>query len=510
MHRNIKALLCALSLAYVPARATVVGPTVLSTTVSASANSGKGTLTITGQNFSSGAVVTLNNLSFPVVSASATQIVANFPNSAPISSFAPGTYALSLGNTNPLLSIFLVGFTAEIGGVGPQGPTGAPGPAGPAGQNGAAGAIGPQGPPGPTGPMGVMGLIGATGPAGPIGPTGKTGPSGPAGSQGTAGATGPAGATGASGPTGPSGANFAVSPQQIATLKWYGFASTPGPNATTINMPTNMAFDGQYMWVLSAAGPVVKFDTLGEQLGSYGVCIHPGAIAYDGAFRMYVSCPQQGTVTQVLPDGTLAGTYALGGSPQGIACDGLNMWVANFSNNTVVKLDARLVPSNAPVTIPVGRGPSGVAVEGTHVWVTNATDNTVTEIDAASGSVLGTFAAGGSPAAIAFDGAHMWVANEFSPGSVTEIDVSNGKTLGTFPVAAPPVAIAFDGRHMWVSSAGNVIEFDAANGQVLGSFPIGTSSIFSNTISTATATGLAFDGRFMWVGDLGNNLVVRF
>lgn len=77
-----------------------------------------GTLTINGQNFGGSPTVSLNNLSFPTVSAARNQIVANFPSGQPPSSFTPGTYFLVESYKNQLPSIFEV----AIGANGPQGP----------------------------------------------------------------------------------------------------------------------------------------------------------------------------------------------------------------------------------------------------------------------------------------------------------------------------------------------------------------------------------------------------
>jgi hypothetical protein len=149
-------------------------------------------LTISGQNFGSNPVVTLDNSNFATVSASASQIVAIFPSGSPPSSFTPGTYFLTLQYKNQLPAIF----TVDIGANGPQGPQGIAGPAGPQGLQGTqglTGATGAMGPPGPMGPAGAAGIAGATGSPGPQGlqgPPGIAGPPGPAGPAGISGGSG--------------------------------------------------------------------------------------------------------------------------------------------------------------------------------------------------------------------------------------------------------------------------------------------------------------------------------
>jgi hypothetical protein len=176
---------------------------------SATVNSSAATLTVTGQNFGSSPLVTLDNLNFPTLpgSTSSTQIVATFPSGMTPASFSPGTYFLTIQYKNQLPSLFSV----AIGATGQEGPQGVAGPAGVSGAQGiqgvpgTPGAPGALGPPGPAGATGIQGTAGPTGPAGPAGANGSSGPAGPSGSDGPAGANGSQGPAGPTGPTGPAG-----------------------------------------------------------------------------------------------------------------------------------------------------------------------------------------------------------------------------------------------------------------------------------------------------------------
>jgi hypothetical protein len=162
--------------------------------ISATVNNTNATLTVTGLNFGSNPVITLNNLNFPAVAGatSSTQIVANFPAGMPPASFTPGTYFLTVQYKNQLPSLFSVNIGA-VGAPGPQGVAGPPGVQGTSGPVGAAGAmgvpgpVGPQGAPGAAGSQGIQGLPGAAGAPGSIGPAGPQGPAGPAGPAGSSG-----------------------------------------------------------------------------------------------------------------------------------------------------------------------------------------------------------------------------------------------------------------------------------------------------------------------------------
>jgi hypothetical protein len=147
------------------------------------------TLTISGTNFGTSPTVTLGTVLLGVQSATATQIVANFPPASPPSNFAPGDYFLQVVFANKTVTIFDV----TLGVVGPQGMQGLIGPQGPKGDTGAAG---PQGPKGNTGATGAAGPAGAQGQQGNAGPQGSVGPQGPPGAAGAAGAPGTNGTNG--------------------------------------------------------------------------------------------------------------------------------------------------------------------------------------------------------------------------------------------------------------------------------------------------------------------------
>ncbi|HXI44055.1 MAG TPA: collagen-like protein, partial [Bryobacteraceae bacterium] len=90
------------------------------------------------------------------------------------------------------------------------------------------GAVGPSGPPGAQGPQGIRGLQGAQGATGPAGPPG------------------PAGSPGPPGMPGPVGPNRLA----IALLRWYTANQTVSFSFTG-NHPTELAFDGSNMWVVT-------------------------------------------------------------------------------------------------------------------------------------------------------------------------------------------------------------------------------------------------------------------
>src|ERR1700683_623679 len=86
-------------------------------------------------------------------------------------------------------------------------------------------------------------------------------------------------------------------------------------------------------------------------------------------------------------------------------------------------------------TIAVGIGPIGVSSDGIHVWVANESSNTVSELDASTGAVLQTIDVGDYPIGVSSDGTHVWVTNSGTGAkSVSEIDASTGTVVRTIAV----------------------------------------------------------------------------
>src|SRR4029077_5955072 len=73
-----------------------------------------------------------------------------------------------------------------------------------------------------------------------------------------------------------------------------------------------------------------------------------------------------------------------------------------------VALAQSLDPANFQIeSFPVGSSPENLVFDGANIWVTNWSDNTVTKLRASDGANLGTFRVGRNPYHITFDGANI-------------------------------------------------------------------------------------------------------
>ncbi len=249
--------------------------------------------------------------------------------------------------------------------------------------------------------------------------------------------------------------------------------------------------------------------------------------------------PNQIAILKWYPANTSA-QFSVGRSPWGVAFDGSNVWVSNFSSDTVIKL--RASDGSLLGTFKTGNGPTAMAFDGENLWVANSGSDSVSKIRgrdvrwswenicrarlqmelpstgrvfccckrpwqqyyarlrATDGKVLGTFPTGKAPACVAFDGSNVWVNNSLS-ASVTKLQGSDGTNLGEFPVGDGAEAIAFDGSNMWItnSDSNSVTKLRASDGSALGTFPGLPDSIGDRV----------FDGQSMWVTNYRSNTIMK-
>lgn len=164
---------------------------------------------------------------------------------------------------------------------------------------------------------------------------------------------------------------------------------TPGPGCLASDVveeiavgdsPGNMAFDGEFMWVLhSGSQNVTKIRSVDGPLDdtdkiALNIDVGKEAIAFDGEHMWIVN--KNATVAKVsISDNEVIAEFDVGPSPKDIAFDGDAMWIVNENGNSVTKLrasDGLLVG-----TYPVGKSPTGIAFDGVNMWVSSSDRNTV-------------------------------------------------------------------------------------------------------------------------------------
>jgi YVTN family beta-propeller protein len=227
---------------------------------------------------------------------------------------------------------------------------------------------------------------------------------------------------------------------------------------------------------------------------------------------------------------TVVATIALQGDPEGIAADEQAVWVAEYSNNSVVRID--LKTNTVAKRYPVGMRPVGLAVGEGAVWVTSNWADEVWTIDLKTDEVRGSpIRVGRGPLDVAVGLGSVWVTNSGS-GTVSRIDPRTRQVVATIPLGPEPIGVAVSNSVVWVTAFkdNRVWRIDPRTNRVIGqpisvnrgpttviASPLGVwitsqpanlsrieeirNAVASTTTVGQSASGIAAVGRQIWVTD---------
>jgi YVTN family beta-propeller protein len=170
--------------------------------------------------------------------------------------------------------------------------------------------------------------------------------------------------------------------------------------------------------------------------------------------------------------GAISAVVPVGSSPSSVAAGEGAVWVANYSDDTVSRIDP---VTHAVQTIPAGSTPSGIAVGAGAVWVANNFSGTVSWINPAVNRVVKTIPVGSGPSGVAVGYRSVWVANS-SEGTLSRIDAVTGAPGKPIALGAGATDVAAGLDAVWVSDEANgqVVRFDPQTDQVSGAISVGT------------------------------------
>jgi YVTN family beta-propeller protein len=187
----------------------------------------------------------------------------------------------------------------------------------------------------------------------------------------------------------------------------------------------------------------------------------------------------------------IVGQAMVGASPSRVAIGAGAVWVTNFDDRTV----SRVNPDTHDVqqTIQVGAGPSGVAVGNGAVWVANNLDGTLSRIDPQTNAVVQVIPVANGASAVAYGERSLWVANS-GEQTVSRINPRSGTVKATIPVGASPTGLAVGGGAVWVTSEStrSVLRIDPHTNAIAQTIYVGRGP-----------TGIAFGEGSVWAA---NNL----
>nr|WP_324257862.1 hypothetical protein [Cellvibrio fontiphilus] len=263
-----------------------------------------------------------------------------------------------------------------------------------------------------------------------------------------------------------------------------------------------------------------------------------------------------GAVTTLAGSGPLAGsadgTGAAAGffMPSGITTDGTYLYVADTDNHKIRKIEI----ATAVVTTLAGRGsrgsadgigtaasfhyPDGITTDGTHLYVADFGNDAIRKIEIATAAV--TWLAGSSdksadgtglaaifysPAGITTDGTHLYVADtnnhkirkiEIATGVVTTLagsgSIGSADGTGTAARFSSPEGITTDGTHLYIADTWNhkIRKIVIATGVVTtlaGNYSYGSADGIGLAASFDLPTGITTDGTNLYVADAFNKKI---
>jgi YVTN family beta-propeller protein len=215
----------------------------------------------------------------------------------------------------------------------------------------------------------------------------------------------------------------------------------------------------------------------------------PSALASGGG-AVWVANYNQGTVSRIDPAlRTVVQTLEVGSTPTGVAVSAGAVWVTDNYGAKVFRIDPNV--NRVVQSIPVGNAPTGVAVGDGSVWVANSSDGTLTRIDATTGGVSSTITLGGSPTGVAVGLGSVWVSDQ-ADNRVVRVDPQTDQVSAVLGVGTGPTALAVGFGSIWVANSldGTVSRIDPATDSVEAAIGAGNGA---GTIATGQ--------RALWVAN---------
>jgi DNA-binding beta-propeller fold protein YncE len=226
----------------------------------------------------------------------------------------------------------------------------------------------------------------------------------------------------------------------------------------------------------------------------------PDALAYDGV-NIWVTDKLSKTVTKLSPSDCTSplGVFPTSSAPSDIIYALDSIWVTTRDNKVTRMSLAGTVLATFDAG-PPGSWPATLLYAGDALWVASWQTNKIRKLDPNTGAVLGDYSTGRMPSDLAYDGDYIWIAN-FDDNTLSRLDAETGASPGTVAVGGKPVWLLYVGGHIWVANqAGDTItKLRATDRVVVDTFDTGD-----------FPDALAFDGVDIWAVHQGDNTLSRF
>jgi YVTN family beta-propeller protein len=231
--------------------------------------------------------------------------------------------------------------------------------------------------------------------------------------------------------------------------------------------------------------------TVATTAGTIAIRIGTGSARKCGAFSQLAVAP------------VVAARITVGRSPSDVAIAPNGVWVTNWFDNTLTRIDPATskVLQTLTLTLLGNAGTEAIAFGDGSLWVTttewdtsgNPLAGSLERVNPTTGQQQATIPIGKGAYDVEASPGAVWVA-AFDDNSVLRIDTATNTVAATIPVPGGPLGVAFGAGSLWVSSAvGKLARIDPATNSIV------------TTISTQDSGGfVAFGGGAVWVTNAGH------
>jgi hypothetical protein len=189
----------------------------------------------------------------------------------------------------------------------------------------------------------------------------------------------------------------------------------PGPvttlSATLGNLPFSLTTDGSDIWTANqgvGAGVSIVNPDNGATITVTAQLFNVSGILFDGT-NIFVTDRGDNTLKRLDANGTVVQFVHTGAEPDIPVFDGSNIWVPNFTGNSVTVVRARDLQQLAVLTGNGLNHPFQAAFDGQRILVTNTMGNSVSLWKATDLTPLGSFDMADSPTGASSDGINFWI-----------------------------------------------------------------------------------------------------
>ena len=374
----------------------------------------------------------------------------------------------------------------------------------------------------------------------------------------------------------------------VSSFAGYGFAGADGTGLTArFNSPEGVTSDGTNLYIADFGNNTIRkmviatgvVTTMAGTAGSSGSAdgtgsaarfFSPQGITHDGT-NLFVADYNNHTIRKiVIATGvvtTLAGSPGSSGSadgtgsvarfknPSGIYCDGTNLFVTEYFNHTIRKVE---IATGAVTTLAGLAGtsgsadgtgssarfysPGGVTSDGTNLYVTDGANHTIRQVVIATGIVTtlagsaglsgsadgtGSVARFNGPKGITRDGLNLYVADIYNH-TIRQVVIATGEVttlVGTTGLSGSndgtgsaarfknPSGITNDGTNLYVAESGNYTIRKVVISTAVVTTLAGTQGISGSTDGTGSFAlftfphGLTSDGLHLYAADTNNHTI---